>query len=150
MHRLLSWLLIAAFTLSACASGAPPPVETDTETSEADRLPEVLSSCKPGDRIEVWAKSGECFEATFEACDSTTLSVADKSYEHVYQRDDHGYRNQTRYQLAELARVRAAPFLSKSAAKKLTLGGIAISVAAVAGMTVLGTLVWLMVGLNYH
>jgi len=105
MQGLLSWLLIAALTLSACASGAPATVETDTETSETARLPEVLSAYNPGERIEVWAKNGECFEASFVSYEASTLTVENKSYERTYQRDNKHHRDQVAYGIDEIARV---------------------------------------------
>jgi len=132
MRPLLSWVLLGTLTLSACASGAPPPVETDTETSEADRLPEVLSSCKPGDRIEVWAKSGECFEATFVSYEASTLTVDNKTYRRTYQRDNRRHRAQMEYTIEEIARLRVNPPPEETYSPQLS----PIGVAAVAIMTV--------------
>ncbi len=55
MHRLLSWILIGAFTLSACASGAPPPVETDTDasvTSVTSVTSETVSLSPPNEKAQ--------------------------------------------------------------------------------------------------
>ena len=49
MHRFLLWLLIAAFTLSACASGAPAPVETDTDASVTS---ETVSLSPPNEKAQ--------------------------------------------------------------------------------------------------
>jgi hypothetical protein len=145
VHRLLSWILIAAFTLSACASEAPAPVETDTETSESARMPEVLSSFKPGDRIEVWAKSGECFEATFVSYEASTLTVDKKTYKRSYQRDDHRHRDQMEYGIEEIARVRVPQKPGVLSFTSSTPLNIAIGVVLVAAVTA-----GIILGLSFH
>jgi hypothetical protein len=132
MHRLLAWLFIGTFALSACASGAPVPLETETDSSKPERLPEVLSSCKPGDRIEVWAKSGECFEATFVSYEASTLTVDNKTYRRTYHQDNRRHRAQMEYTIEEIARLRVNPPPEETYSPQLS----PIGVAAVAIMTV--------------
>lgn len=124
MRGLISWVLIGVMIVSGCASSTPPPLETDEDTSEPERLPEILSSFKPGDRIEIWTESGECFEAKFVAFTSSTLTVKEKTYELTYQRDNHFHRDQVQYVLRELARVRVAPPRVLSQGGKPDLGAV--------------------------
>lgn len=135
LNRLVSWILIGSFALSACASEAPVPIESDSETSEAERLPELLSTFTPGERIEVWAKSGECFEATFVSYEASTLSVEKKSYERGYQRDDHHHRAQNKYGIDEIARIREAPAPERILFPQLTPVGV-VAVAAITAAAV--------------
>ncbi len=109
MRHLVSWILIGTLTAMGCASSGPPLMETDTETTNPERLPEVLSFFQPGQRIEVWTMDGESFEAEFVSFDSQTLSVRDKTYRKAYQRDIQNHRDQIQYGLTEIARVRAIP-----------------------------------------
>lgn len=103
-------------------------METDTDSSDPQRIPEILPAFKPGERIEVWAKSGECFEAEFVSYDSSTLTVDKKSYERVYQQDNKGHRNQTEYRVKELARVRAESPRSEGFSPRFpTMGVVAVT-----------------------
>jgi len=129
MHRVILWIVLGILTFSACASEPPPPMETDTDTSDPQRIPEILSSFKPGERLEVWASNGECFEAAFVSCDTSTLAVDKKSYERVYQRDHNGHRNQTEYGVKELVRVRAASPQGRVSSPPFPILGIVVVTA---------------------
>jgi len=129
MRRMISWLLVGMMVLSGCASSTPPPMETETDTSEPERIPEILSSFKPGDRIEVWAASEECFEAEFVAFESSNLIVRNKTYKRTYQRDDKHHRSHVEYGVEEITRVRMAPPLDTIYSPRYSTLGIVVITA---------------------
>lgn len=111
-------------------------METDTDTSDSQRIPEILSTFKPGERIEVWAKSGECFEAEFVAYESSTLRVRKKTYKRTYQRDNKRLRGQVEYGAREITRARVAPPLGKVSTPRFSTLGVVV-VTAIATTAVL-------------
>jgi hypothetical protein len=120
-------------------------METVTDTSEPERIPEVLSSFKPGERIEVWTKSGECFEAEFVALESSTLTVENKTYQRPYYRDDHRHRDQVSYDLEEIARIRVPETPGTRSFTSSTPVNIAIGVVLAAAVAV-----GIILGLSFH
>jgi hypothetical protein len=119
-------------------------METDTETTNPERLPHILSSFQPGQRIEVWTMVGESFEAEFVSFDSQTLVVRNKAYRRAYQRSYQNQGDQLQYGLAEIARVRVVP----PPKEKSSFGSLPtiLAVGAVAALVV--TFVVVMVSLK--
>ena len=131
MRRMISWVLVGMMVLSGCASSTPPPMETETDTSEAARLPEVLSSLKSGDHIEIWTQDGECFEAEFVSYDSSVLHVKNKTYERAYLQSNNLYRNQTNYAFQQIAMIRVLASPSPAPIVKLSTLGAGLGLLVV-------------------